>query len=306
MGRMARSYNWEIILIGILQLWTLKHNYVSSLQVGQTNLAKSSQYQRPEKFSRVMVKNQDMPLLSRQSVKLNLSESLAGESAKMGPPNQTLSPKVIKSLDLIPLLESVARFATTKRGRDKLFSLVGISKEKADLFKSNNSGGRRNLQAYFDSKSSAYSSNDKQRTPERITIVKIAQSAEEAMEEYELVRQATLSLQAGKKASHQDRSSRTTSDEREYQLSIPPIYGPASSPFELEDEIDTDDDEWISLALSGRASSIDIENILQADQIVKKLLQLRTWADLPETVSLAPELSQIGTKIDRDILKTLH
>jgi len=69
--------------------------------------------------------------------------------------------------------------------------------------------------------------------------------------------------------------------------------------------VNTDDDEWISLALGGYAESMDLENVLQADKVCSRLVQMWEWATIEATVTRAPEISKIVEEICIDQMRAV-
>jgi hypothetical protein len=133
-------------------------------------------------------------------------------------------------------------------------------------------------------------------------VAKIAESAAEAKQEYELVRQATaVLLNQTDRVEHRGLESE--------QAAIPPLYGYSSSPWDVEHVPKTDDDEW----LFGRENSdrsplllLELEQILQAEQVVKRLLDVGAWSGSAAIQRLAPGLSQIGQLLDDTILQEVY
>jgi hypothetical protein len=112
-------------------------------------------------------------------------------------------------------------------------------------------------------------------------LAPIATSAHEARQEYEVVEEATLALQ-----------------ENEHNLTFPPFYGAESSPWDTSTNPITDDDEWLTLA----ADSWTLEYIIQAEQVIKKLIEVKNWSSLEEIKTWMPILSKIGLLVDEDDL----
>lgn len=92
----------------------------------------------------------------------------------------------------------------------------------------------------------------------------------------------------------------------EVTLTLPPIYGGDTSPFDTTSPVTSDDDEWLPLALEGFAGSLDKEAILKADKVVERLLQVYEWATSSATVAAAPGISAIGETICANQLQMLH
>ena len=183
-------------------------------------------------------------------------------------------------------MESVSKHAGTSRGRLALLSLAKSASIASDK--------------------SLLSATAAKRSMETINIIKISSSASEAREEYELVRQAAIVLQAKRKECDTNDENESKNDNHtEERLSIPPIYGTTSSPWDVN-TADTDDDEWLSAALSGHVLSIGLEDIIKADQVVRMILETKQWANLELTQLRAPGLSHIASSINGEILESLH
>jgi hypothetical protein len=117
-------------------------------------------------------------------------------------------------------------------------------------------------------------------------LVSIAASSDEARQAYELVEQATLALQ-----------------ENPYNLTFPPLYGQDSNPMDMETIPVTDDDEWLYLA----PDDWTLESIIQAEQVIDALQNVRAWAALEECQEWMPALSEMGLTIDPDgLLQEVH
>ena len=196
------------------------------------------------------------------------------------------SDQLIRSLDLIPLLEGVARHTGTRRGTQALLAL--IKKDQAtvqnNLLLSSVAGRQssRQRRAVAASRGELFAAkNIQQKNRSRIPLTPIALSAKEARQEYQLVEEALLALQ-----------------ENDYGLSFPPLYGSESSPWDISTISNTDDDEWLTLT----ADAWTIEHILQAEQVIDTLMKVKKWASLEENETWLPNLSTIGQMIDKDEL----
>jgi hypothetical protein len=93
-------------------------------------------------------------------------------------------------------------------------------------------------------------------------ILWIATSADEARREYELVEQAMLALD-------DDAQCDDIAD-----LTYPPLYAVGSSPSDTSTSPDSDDDDWMWLPLE----ELSLEHVLQAEQVLITLLQVKQWA----------------------------
>jgi hypothetical protein len=113
-----------------------------------------------------------------------------------------------------------------------------------------------------------------------VELAPIAKSAKQAREEYELSEQALLALHGTN------------------GLSFPPIYGANSSPFDSTSVADSDHDDWIFLP----GDQVSLEHVLQAEQVINMLIQVKEWSNKLETEIWIPSLSSIGKGIVDEIL----
>lgn len=195
---------------------------------------------------------------------------------------------LIRSLDLAPLIRLVARHATTRRGYRAILSLVNEedkpSKNIQILGSSKQHQSSRQKRA-AGLTGGTFSSQTRTETLNR-NLVSIAASSDEARQAYELVEQATLALQ-----------------ENPYNLTFPPLYGQDSNPMDMETIPVTDDDEWLYLA----PDDWTLESIIQAEQVIDALQNVRAWAALEECQEWMPALSEMGLTIDPDgLLQEVH
>lgn len=195
----------------------------------------------------------------------------------------SFDPQLIESLNLIPIVESIASYTGTRRGYVGLMNLV--------LNKKNNVGTGLNSLA---AASGRYSLRQQRiRDPTISGTWKrssfrayIAQSASEATQIYSLVKEADLVL----------RSSNSLN------ITFPPLYGAEQTPFSSEVIPDTDDDDW----LDSPCTEWNLENIIEAEQIVKMLLNVYEWSDCEEVENTLPGLARIGQRIEGRLLQKLH
>lgn len=220
-------------------------------------------------------------------------------------PNDSFSPRLIESLDLEPLFRGVARHAATKRGKDAILRLVNRASPATS---SASAGGAKSRREAALAATNSYRRSPldppSDPIPDPIAILSIAQSAAEASDEYELVRQATAAIESTKSSAPSLPNGSTTMGEA--TLTLPPIYGGDTSPFDTTSPVTSDDDEWLPLALEGFAGSLDKEAILKADKVVERLLHVYEWATSNVTVVAAPGISAIGETICANQLQMLH
>ena len=191
-----------------------------------------------------------------------------------------LQDHIIKALDLIPLLQEVARYTGTRRGHQALLSLV----KEDDPTKTNRLLGRSGTGQFSARRMRAeglYLSKQKSRTNNgKGQVVKVAQSIDEARQQYVLIEEATLAL----------------SNENGLGLTYPPIYGAESHPGDTSQIEDTDNDEWLLLP----ADLWTLEHLLQAEKVLETLIAAKGWASQEETALWMPGLAEIGSQIDED------
>lgn len=186
---------------------------------------------------------------------------------------------LIKSLDLAPLIRSVATHAATRRGYRAILSLVNDDIEEAKNSRILDASKQRHTSRQKRAAGLAgrdVSFQTKMRSLNH-KLVSIAASSEDARQEYELVEQATLAL-----------------SENPYNLTYPPLYGQHSNPMDIDTTPVTDDDEWLYLA----PDDWTLEYIIQAEQVIDTLLNVKAWAAFDETEAWMPALSTIGLEID--------
>ncbi len=251
--------------------------------------------------------------------------------------NNKVPKYLVDALDLYPLLEQVARYTGTRRGRDALMYIVSHDESRYDnkgefLATRNYEPSKRKAMLSSmtaSSSSSSFSANvDRNGRPffrrnSNKHIMKIAEDASEAREEWARVQEAMNILQSQQRENqpNQRRSGIQSAPKPKFQriITLPPIYAADSStPFAsaaMGDDgmIDTDDDEWLQQILSGFGGKLELEHILQADQIVNRILRTFEWANSSDGgkshfSSFAPNLYTLFDSSDMDIeaLKELH
>jgi len=137
------------------------------------------------------------------------------------------------------------------------------------------------------------------------SLAPIAKSFHDVRSEYALVEEATLTLSSTKKAAlggddsgndDGDDDNDNDNDAPWNDLTYPPLYGEYSGPYDIDTIPQTDDDEWLYLS----AEEYTAENVLQAEQVIKRLLEIREWSRKEATRTWAPTLAQMGSAIDND------
>lgn len=247
----------------------------------------------------------------------------------------TIPKELVQSLDLIPLLEEVAKYTSTKRGRDAILSLLGdnynvnSSTQQKQLGRSDNNHNNR-----LSKRKSLLSSYSRNENYIKLTcddnrnyrhIYKLSQSITECKEEWEVIREAMNILHLHKNNNNDDPTNHENGSKRHVKndnihnddIHLPPIYPDNSSLWNTYyDQVDTDDDEWLMEILNrgGRggtsfpssSSSLELENILQADQLIKRILSTHEWCmDLKER-GIAPMIVKRCEHIDVEKLIEIH
>jgi len=195
--------------------------------------------------------------------------------------DSAFSSTLIESLDLIPVIEKVTAHAGTFRGRQALLALVqsDVPSKRSSLKNGNPSmiasRKRRVVTEHVRRGDTATRSGSFR--------LSTATSAEQARQEYDLVDQAVAALQTVQ------------------NTTFPPIYSAESSPWDTKTVPDTDDDSWLYL----HVPEWTLEHILQAEQVIGKLLRVHDWATSEGIQTWMPLLAEIGSRIDRDALASV-
>ena len=203
-----------------------------------------------------------------------------------------LSERLIEALDLEPLMVALARHAGTRLGRDSILSLVNKGNVKKTVMGSNPVSARKTaltrigISNVADTNGGAGTGSDGRSVKEMRQIAKIAKDLEEARQEWDLVEEAVFVLNAS------ENGKRTTR--------YPPIYAEDSSPWDVDLDVDTDDEDWLF------RSTLKLEDVLQADQVVNRLSKTYRWAMDDALSSVAPGLAGIGCEIEGQSLSELY
>ena len=223
---------------------------------------------------------------------------------EIGAEREILSDGLVKDLDLVPLMQAVASHAGTKLGRDSILSLVNvydddIATSGSTLSASSHSSLKRSRlymmsngtfrQPKLGNSTRTQSSYRFQKNAKQ--VINIAQTADDANKEWDLIREAMNILQEVKEGS---------------ATTYPPIYAKDSSPWDVDLEVTSDDDDWLYSILIGSQDSLSLENILQAEQIVKRILNTHEWAHKDDLIAAYPGLAEIGADIMADNLSNLY
>jgi hypothetical protein len=188
------------------------------------------------------------------------------------PGTNCLPDHLIKTLDLAPLLQRVSSHAGTRRGREALLSLVNEDRLSTTTIPKAKTFSRRE-RAMLSSTPQQGPGSRLSRAVASKNLAPIAMSAVEARNEYELVEEALTALMND---------------------TYPPYYAVDSSPWDTETLVHTDDDEWLDMP----AETWTLENLIQAEQVIRTLTSVKEWASQTEAQTWLPGLSEIGRRID--------
>lgn len=234
------------------------------------------------------------PSFILQSTKQNNEHARTNDSSK-------ISKELVDALDLYPMMHSVAKHAGTKRGKDSLLSLVKHEEapKKSEFFANYNKSRRKDLLTSMAGGNTFSGLKGMTARYDTKHIIKVAQNLNEAQYEWMLIQEATTVLDGHEKK-------RPSDEEKKSILPLPPIYGESSSPWTISNEADSDDDEWLVSLMNGFSGPMDLENILQAEQIVSRIIGSYAWAQSSAITSRAPNLSGILKGVELDVLRQVH
>ena len=214
----------------------------------------------------------------------------------------SISEKLNQALDIRPILEGVARYTGTKRGHDAILSLLEdddpISSKEFSTSRSIYNTPKRKATISSIVPNTKNTKNTIKATRQNHDnnnyryIIKISQSIHECRHEWKLIQEAMNILKQTKCIQN--------------DIALPPIYPQDSSLWNTNDKVDTDDDEWLEEIIYGRGwntNDLELENILQADQLVNRILKTYEWCKVVK--DFAPMISKIGERIDHDKLMEL-
>mmetsp|Transcript_16716 Transcript_16716/g.31667 ORF Transcript_16716/g.31667 Transcript_16716/m.31667 type:complete len:1010 (-) Transcript_16716:8-3037(-) len=240
---------------------------------------------------------------------LNYDENISNGSSS----HKILSKEIVDALDLTLVIENVMMHAATRRARDALLSLV----VDGDLLSNRKSSSwERTRQRQGSTRKDILSSISKKSLTSEILqkrirdnrqnnarrLIKVATTLQETREEWGFILEATNILKGHEPG-------RLIQNEQEL-LPLPPIYGMQSSPWDIhQEEADSDDDEWLQEILASVGgytvvgSCLELENILQAEQVVKRIIKCYEWSQSEDIVTQAPQLSGIFKHVPVDGLK---
>ena len=239
--------------------------------------------------TRAIATNNDVSSSSRL---LNSSSSSSNNKSRIS--HQGISSHLGTTLDLAPLLDCIASYAHTKRGRDAMRSLIAFDEAPPNRGL-RVVGGRRGARRdrFYNT---AYNGGGSRRS-NRTSIIAIANSADMANNEYNLISDAMDILLYSSSSS----SGTITTIPIGSVLPLPPMFNLNNGNDDIID--DDDDDDWIEICLHPTIGmdiyeSITYHNILQAEQIVKLLLDTYTWGTVNDEVQwYTPGLAHLAAMI---------
>lgn len=168
------------------------------------------------------------------------------------------------ALDLVPLMQRIASHCGTRRGREALLALVSSQSHSSS----------RRLSAFASTQSRRRRVQNITSPPPRRLPFRThwATSAAQTRRQYDLVQQATLALR------------------KVHNLTYSPHYGANSDPWDVTNLATTDDDTWLDCV---SPAEFALEDILQAEQVVRMLLRVYEWSQGNATRVWLPLLSDI-------------
>eukprot|EP00985_Skeletonema_marinoi_P025704 scaffold19127_cov150-Skeletonema_marinoi.AAC.1 len=183
------------------------------------------------------------------------------------------------ALDLVPFLEHLKSYACTKRGSNSIAALIPAKPApmKSSLFGANRASRRKRQFVASDrtnSESARFGDTLHQALP-------VASSRRDAIEEYRLVDEAMNIL------------NNYENDPGKKDV-LPPMFNL------IDGDTESDEDEWIGLCMNSRVDAyqeIDLETILQAECLVKLLLDTYNWTSMDGVESSYPGLVGVVTEM---------
>ena len=187
--------------------------------------------------------------------------------------------ELVNAVDLRPLLQAISKYCVTSRGRNALLSLIGDDNSNRNM---KGTGRRTKSGIRFSGKRFASTGGANLEQP--FTIIKVAQSANEARQEYNLVQEA-LELLRNSKKYMQSHSKNYRNGKEEAILpfdddTLPPIYNTNTLPLQVSDYSDDEDEdyEWLK-----EKDDLELVDILYAEQSIMKIVSLQKWSQQPQS-----------------------
>jgi len=183
------------------------------------------------------------------------------------------------ALDLVPFLEYLTSYACTKRGSDSIAALIPTKPApmKSSLFGANRAS-RRKRQFVASGRTNSESAKIDDALHQALPV---ASSQRDAIEEYGLVNEAMNIL------------NNCTNNPGKKDV-LPPMFNL------IDGDTESDEDEWIGLCMNSRVDAyqeIDLETILQAECLVKLLLDTYNWTSMDGVESSYPGLVSVVTEM---------
>ncbi|KAL7491333.1 hypothetical protein ACHAWT_001682 [Skeletonema menzelii] len=188
------------------------------------------------------------------------------------------------ALDLAPFLKHLKSYACTKRGEQSILALIPTTPSlreerwKSSLLFGSNRSSRRKQQFAASSRSNSQSTKIDDTLHKAFPI---ASSAADAIQEYKLVDEAMGILNC--------------QNDFEKKCMLPPMFNL------IDGDTGSDEDEWISLCIMNSRldayQEIDLETILQAECLVKLLLDTYNWTSIDGVKSSYPGLVSVVTEM---------
>ncbi len=208
---------------------------------------------------------------------------------------------IARSLDMAPVIGAVAKHTGTKRGHDALMSLLEIDRSesgsstqrlksritprnlpKARPYPVTLTGVTNTILSVTSSRTAkndyfAYQNWHRSRNTNH--IIKLSQSAHEAKNEWILIEEAMEIIRFHTSSSNNLKSPAPALSSFPFP-SLPPIYPADFSPMDAGScNVATDDDEWLIDILSKSMNeSLELEDILKAEQILNRIISTYSWA----------------------------
>ena len=195
---------------------------------------------------------------------------------------ETNNPNHLRALELDQVLSDVAKWTSTRRGQQALQEFILVRKEEEEKDKK------------LSSKFNFQQKQQHRQAPARLPLIQMAQTRSEAVVGYEQVEQARLCLNDNNDDGDDPSSS--------LNLSLPPILrndlvDRATSQKETnkkqEEEENDDFDEWLYLP----SEEWTLEHVVQAEQLLKRLLKTIEWSQEESITTWTPALAAIMTPV---------
>ena len=247
------------------------------------------------------------------------------------PSAHQLDQDTVRALDLDLVLQYVSQYTVTRRGKDAFLYLVGINSHApwttttpaSSTFNRGSSSTSRKKLILSTLRTTGIPQLDSfgKNNPDLITttpvvhLVPIAQSLQQAQAEYTLVQEALFLLQMHSIHPFEDDDGRaiynSLNDTKYDEITLPPMYDagiPDHSSRISHQDFKDDYDEWLYpiMRFGLSESSLTLEYILQAEQLVLMSLRTFRWGTLGYAQTHVPGLCSILSKIQVQVLEPLY